>query len=216
MRSPSPIAVPGVFLAAVLTGSLLAGCGGDDPAAAPAATGASTTSAASTTSETSTPAAPSDEDGGTAAPSFPADTSPDTQDASPGAAVTVTDVRLGHHDGFDRVVLEVHGTGRPGWDVRYVDVAVSQGRGEPLKVAGDAIVQVTITGAGYPYDTGETEFANREPITVGGTKAVTEVLFDATYEGTTVAFIGTTGKVPFRVYALQDPARVVVDVRDPS
>src|SRR3954449_4444170 len=101
MRSPSPIAVPGVFLAAVLTGSLLAGCGGDDPAAAPAATGActryaaptpaaapastgaSTTSAASTTSETSTPAAPSDEDGGTAAPSFPADTSPATQAASP-------------------------------------------------------------------------------------------------------------------------------------
>src|SRR4051812_37522773 len=156
MRSPSPIAVPGVFLAAVLTGSLLAGCGGDDPAAAPAATGASTTSAASTTSETSTPAAPPDEDGGPAAPSSPADTSPDTQDASPGAAVTVTDVRLGHHDGFDRVVLEVHGTGTPGWGVRDVDVAGSQGRGEPLKGAGGRTLQGPTTAPGNPSKTGGT------------------------------------------------------------
>jgi hypothetical protein len=222
MRRPSRIAVPGVFLAAVLTGSMLAGCGGDEPAASPAPAGTSTTSGTSTTpgspttSGTSAPATPSDDDGGTAVPSFPADTSPDTHDASADAAVTVTDVRLGHHDGFDRVVLEVHGAGTPGWDVRYVDVAVSQGRGEPVEVAGEAILQVTITGAGYPYDTGVTEFANREPITAGGTKAVTEVLFDATYEGTTVAFVGTTGEAPFRVYPLQDPARVVVEVRDPS
>ena len=41
---------------------------------------------------------------------------------------------------------------------------------------------------------------------------MTEVAFDATFEGTTVAFIGTSGQAPFRVYLLEDPSRIVVEV----
>ena len=126
--------------------------------------------------------------------------------------MTVSEIRLGRHDGFDRVVFEVGGTGTPGWDVRYVDAASSQGSGDAIEVAGEAILQVTLTGAGYPYDTGVEEFANRDPLTAAGTQVVQEVVFDATYEGTTVAFVGTRTQAPFRVYALQDPARVVVEV----
>ncbi|MCW2701199.1 MAG: hypothetical protein JWQ45_2734 [Blastococcus sp.] len=211
MRWCGRTAAPGGFLVAVVAGSVLAGCGGTAPGGTPSASGSSTTPRAIT----STQASPSGDDATEAAP-FPADTSPDTQDASTDAAVTVTDVRLGHHEGFDRVVLEIDGAGTPGWDVRYVDVAVSQGRGEPVEVAGDATLQVTITGARYPFDTGVDEFANREPITAAGTEEVTEVLFDATYEGTTVAFVGTTTEAPFRVYAMQNPERVVVEVRDPA
>jgi hypothetical protein len=44
---------------------------------------------------------------------------------------------------------------------------------------------------------------------------VTEVAFDATFEGSTVAFVGTSAKTPFRVYLLESPARVVVEVADP-
>jgi hypothetical protein len=39
------------------------------------------------------------------------------------------------------------------------------------------------------------------------------VVFDTTFEGTTTAFVGTTGQAPFRVYALSNPTRVVLDVR---
>ena len=53
-----------------------------------------------------------------------------------------------------RRVLEVGGEGRPGWDVRYVDEASSQGSGDPVEVAGGAVLQLTMTGAGYPYETG--------------------------------------------------------------
>jgi hypothetical protein len=45
---------------------------------------------------------------------------------------------------------------------------------------------------------------------------VTEVAWDSTFEGTSVAFVGAAEKTPFRVYLLKDPARVVVDVADPS
>jgi hypothetical protein len=128
--------------------------------------------------------------------------------------VTVTDLRIGRHDGFDRVVFETGGTGTPGWDVRYVDQATSQGSGDPVDVAGDAVLQVSITGAGYPFETGAEEYSGPSPLAVAGTEVVREVVFDATYEGTTVAFVGTTAQTPFRVYALENPGRVVVEVRD--
>jgi hypothetical protein len=45
---------------------------------------------------------------------------------------------------------------------------------------------------------------------------VREVVWDSTFEGTSVAFVGTTARTPFRVYLLEDPVRVVVEVADPS
>jgi hypothetical protein len=86
-----------------------------------------------------------EEDGGSSGPDagapFPADTRPDTADASADSRVTVTEIRTGRQDGFDRVVLEVGGTGVPGWDVRYVDQPASQGNGEALQVTGEAVLR---------------------------------------------------------------------------
>ncbi|MGY1686870.1 hypothetical protein ACI8AK_14890 [Geodermatophilus sp. SYSU D00867] len=201
---------------ALLTAALLlTGCGAEER---PAAAAPSTAPSSATTSSDGGSASPTGGDTGgdtgTAAPSPPADTRPDTAEASADASVTVRDVRTGRHDGFDRVVFEAGGTGTPGWDVRYVDVASSQGSGEEVDVAGEAVLQVTITGAGYPYDTGVEEYAGPDPLPGQGTATVTEVVFDATFEGTTVAFVGTRSQAPFRVYGLEDPTRVVVEVAD--
>ncbi|WP_324274625.1 AMIN-like domain-containing (lipo)protein [Blastococcus brunescens] len=188
---------------------LLAGCaeqGTSEAGSTSAATGTSTEDVAS---ETTAPSEP--EDDGADAPEFPAGTEGDAQAASADASVTVSDIRIGAHDGFDRVVLEVGGTGVPGWDVRYVDAASSQGSGNPVDVAGTAVLQVTLTGAGYPYDTGVEEYEGG-PLTSADTTVIGEVVWDATYEGTSVAFIGTTGEHPFRVHALEGPKRVVIDV----
>ena len=211
----------GTLLAAAV---LLAGCAGQQQATASssgavtssgtASSGAEVTSPADGDGEQSGATGPAEDDGGTDAPSFPADTEPDTAEASADARVTVADIRTGRHDGFDRVVFEVAGAGTPGWDVRYVDAAASQGSGEPVDVAGDAVLQVTVTGAGYPYDTGVEEYAGPDPLPGQGTATVTEVVFDATFEGTTVAFIGTRAQTPFRVYPLEDPSRIVVEVAD--
>jgi hypothetical protein len=186
--------------------------GGEGQDAASAPTGSSSSSSPPTTSGSATTAPPADGDGSTAgAPPFPANTAPDTGQASPDAFVTVTDVRTGHHEEFDRVVFEVAGTGTPGWDVRYVDSATSQGSGHEVPVHGHAILQATITGVGYPTETGIEEY-DGHPLPGHDDGVVTEVVWDTTFEGTTVAFIGTSGQNPFRVYLLEDPARVVVDV----
>lgn len=201
-----------LVLSTLLVGpAVLAGCG-EKPGTQAASSDSSTTAESDSSAAPATDDATAD-DGSTDAPAFPANADPDTAEPSADARVTVSDIRLGRHDGFDRVVLDVGGTGTPGWDVQYVDDAASQGSGDAVDVAGEAILQVTLTGAGYPYDTGVTEYSGG-PLTAADTEVVTEVVFDATYEGTTVAFVGTTGRNPFRVYALQNPTRVVVEVAD--
>jgi hypothetical protein len=208
-------ALPTVALAA----ALLSGCGGgdDDPGGSAATSGSPSSSAPASTSGATSSSTPATEgDGSTDAPPFPANTEPDTGEASADSFVTVTEVRTGLHDGYDRVVFEVGGPGRPGWDVRYVDEAASQGSGMALPVEGDAILQVTITGVGYPTETGIEEYDGSAPLPGAGTEAVTEVVWDSTFEGTSVVFVGTTEETPFRVYLLEDPVRVVVDIVHPD
>ena len=201
-----------VLPAVALAATVLAGCGGGDDAGA--TTGPPSSSAPATTSggavSAGTPA--TERDGSTDAPPFPANTEPDTGVASADSFVTVTQIRTGLHDGFDRVVFEVDGTGAPGWDVRYVDEAAGQGSGNSIPVNGDAILQVTITGVGYPTETGIEEYDGSAPLPGAGTEAVTEVVWDSTFEGTSVAFVGVIEELPFRVYLLENPARVVLEV----
>jgi hypothetical protein len=212
--------VPAAVTVAVLTGGLLAGCGGGTdttsagatssptPAADSAAAATGSTAEQAATAASTSSAAPSS--------SFVADTRPDTQDASADARVTVREVRVARQDGFDRVVLEMGGTGIPGWDVQYVDAATDQGRGEPVGVAGDAVLQVLVTGAGYPYDTGVDEVPARQAVRGAYTQVVTEVVPTGTFEGTTQVFVGTAARAAFRVYALTGPTRIVIEVADPT
>ena len=219
MTSRSPGALPALLALALV----LAGCGGDDEAASPTTSAPASSSASDGTGtgdgdDGDSGEAPPDtgDDGDDSAPPFPANTEPDTGEASADALVSVTDIRIGRHDGFDRVVFETDGTGTPGWDVRYVDAANSQGSGEDIAVDGGAILQVTIDGVGLPADTGVEEYSGPDRLSSGDAEVVTEMVFDSTFEGTTVSFVGVTEETPFRVYLLEDPARVVLEVADPS
>ncbi|RBY87752.1 hypothetical protein [Blastococcus sp. TF02A-30] len=200
-----------VLLPVLVVAGLLSACGDDedDPGASPPPSTATSSAPATSGSPSGTPG--TEDDGRPDAPPFPADVEPDTAQASADAAVTVTGIRTGRHDGYDRVVLDVAGTGTPGWDVRYVPEASSQGSGAPIAVDGAAILQVTLTGVGYPTETGIEEYAGGT-LPGAGTEVVTEVVWDTTFEGTSVAFVGTTAQRPFRVYLVEDPTRVVLDV----
>ena len=202
-------------LAAVLAGAaVLTGCSGGDADDS----GGSTTSASTSTSAEESSAAPTTGGGytgedGTDAPPDTVNTDPDTADPSGGTS-TVTEIRIGRHEGFDRVVFELDGTGTPGWDVRYVDDPASQGSGDPVDVEGTEALQVTLTGIGLPHDTGVDEWAGPNPLAISETETVTEVVWDASFEGQSVAFVGTTAEAPFRVFLLEDPVRVVLEVVD--
>ena len=217
-----------LLLALALCGSLAA-CGDDaaerDPVAvsvdatdSPVATVSPAPTSTTTRSEdpSSPPAsAPADEEEPDEEEPFPADTAVDVQEPS-GGPLTVTQVRVAHHDGYDRVVFELAGevAGEPGWRVEYVEDPRQQGSGNPVDVEGEAALGVTITGAGYPFDTGQEE-VSEAPALPSELAVVTDLELGAVYEGHYEAFIGTAARAPFRVFRLSDPARVVVDVQTP-
>jgi hypothetical protein len=212
VRPRSQVVLPAAVIASLLALSGCAGTGDVGEASSSAGPTASSAPVSAPASETGgVPAATPD-----VTPAGDLDAGPETADASADARVTVRDVRVGAHDGYDRVVLEVAGAGTPGWDVRYVDQATEPGRGQEIELAGDAVLQVQLSGAGYPYDTGVEEFAAPGPVTGAGTQVVTEVAFAATFEGVTTSFVGTGTEAPFRVYLLEAPARLVVEVAHPG
>jgi hypothetical protein len=152
---------------------------------------------------------PDDEPG---APPFLANAEADRADPSADARLTVSDIRIGSHDRFDRVVFEVAGRGSPGWDVRYVAAADVPSNGGPVEVSGRAVLQVTVTGTADPVAPGAERYAGPDPLAVAGTEVVTEVDLYASSEGRTVSFVGTTERRPFRVYLMENPTRVVLEV----
>ncbi|MBF6171198.1 AMIN-like domain-containing (lipo)protein [Nocardia blacklockiae] len=143
----------------------------------------------------------------------PTATTPQQGAPSDDARLTVTDVRIGHHPGFDRVVYELGGVGNPGWRVQYTDRAVQDGSGKPVDVAGRSILEVRILGSAYPWDSGVAQYEGPDPATDPSAPGIAGVYRTLAFEGATQSFIGVNAERPaFSVSALENPSRLVVDV----
>jgi hypothetical protein len=192
-------------LLSVAAVALVAACGTDGRAHPTGAT-APTTYAATTE-------APVDDPTGTVPP-FPATTALQFAKPSGKWGPVFTDVRVAEHEGFDRIVLRFTGTGIPGWTVSYVDEARREGSGEAVRLAGDAFLAIFASHTTWPaahYYSGPERF---EPANGGD---IDDLYVGGTFEGSTHVLAGIDGgPVPFRVFALADPSRLVVDVVDDS
>ncbi|MGW4842947.1 AMIN-like domain-containing (lipo)protein [Nocardia brasiliensis] len=184
----------------VAMAALLAGCGSDDGSTA------------------STPAASSSTTGTLAeAPPVTRDALPKRGIASGDAGLTVTNIRIGHQPGFDRVVYDLGGKGTPGWIVQYTDRAVQDGSGKPVEVAGTSILEVQILGSAYPFDSAVTPYAGPDPARDPSAPGVAGVYRTLVFEGTTQSFIGVEADRPgFSVSTLSNPTRLVIDIATPK
>jgi len=201
-------------LAALSLLTAVAACGSDSDASEgrDAATERSPEAATSSASD------PSDDEGAAVpeGPAFPDGTASQTARPKGEWDLVLTDVRVGHHEGFDRVVLEFDGTGTPGWAVGYVDRARADGSGETIALDGDAVLDVYARGTTYP-GTGAVDSGYDGPqhFRPEDASSVAEVHVVGTFEGDTQVVVGIDGdRVPFRTFALTGPARLVVDVLD--
>ncbi|MCA1703036.1 MAG: peptidoglycan-binding protein [Actinobacteria bacterium] len=125
-----------------------------------------------------------------------------------------TELRLGAHAGFDRVVFEFRDT-LPGFDVRYVDPPIIQdGSGEPIAVDGSAFVQIRMEPAtGFDFDTGTPSYNGPGRISGAGAglAVVREVVRSGDFEGVLTWVVGLGRRVGFQVATLSGPSRLVVD-----
>lgn len=221
-----------VVTAALAGMALLAACntGGDDPAPEPA--GRTTSAPAeNTTAPAPSPTATDDEgtgddtgDGSTAAPAqetveptdaaeYSTEPQNDPDWPSAGGDLLPTGVRVGSHEGYERVVFDFEGTGTPGWRVEYVEEAVEDGRGGVVDVDGDFTLQVIATGVRYPEGDDETGRVAQGSYDAEDADLVEEVHVTGIFEGQNQAFVGLVEQAPFRVFTLTEPTRLVVDVR---
>ncbi len=198
--------------AAALLVALVAGCGGSGNnvgAPSPTSTTAAPTPTATPTVFTSAPIPSAT----CTPPPFTANTAPDTQ-APSGGFLGMQSASAALQTCYDRVVFTLGGstTAQPGWVVEYVTTPTSDGSGNAVTVAGPSYLQVVIKDVGLPGDTGVADPAVKR-FSPGTTQVVREVVLDTVFEGHYTAFIGLTATLPFKVFRLSNPARVVVDIR---
>lgn len=201
--------------------ALLVACGSDGGGGEPTATTGTTTSTApsepATTEPTSATEEPSDEataDG----PEFPDSPEDQNGDGSGEQDLVLVDVRVAQHPGFDRLVLEFSGTGLPGWQAGYVEEATLDGSGEVVTLDGDAVMNLYATNTTYP-ESQEDYYSGPQQFEPEDSDVIEEVFVAGPFEGLTQVILGVDGAaegVPFRVFALSEPSRLVVDVLDPD
>ncbi|MCZ9307213.1 hypothetical protein L8V01_06925 [Corynebacterium sp. c8Ua_181] len=127
--------------------------------------------------------------------------------------LTVTDVRIGQHEGFERVVFELDGGGAPGWFVDYADTPTQQGSGKTIAHSGDTALNVNIDGVVYPFEAGKDD--PRIGVVDAPTEGiVTQVVNGGTFEGRRQFVIGMNARKPYSVQVLDNPTRLVVDIRN--
>jgi len=139
-----------------------------------------------------------------------ADPAPKTQRPSVPSRLAVVGVRVGAHEGFDRVVVDLEGDGDPGWFADYTSTPMQETVGQPLQVAGNFFLNINVDGTVYPFELGKD---NDVPVTMAGdTGNVIDVISAGTYEGRSQIVVGLRSELPYSVQVLENPKRVVVDI----
>ena len=133
---------------------------------------------------------------------------PPVRSDDPTKALALTGIRAATHEGFTRVVLEFAGKGTPGvWSAAWTDEAVEQGRGLPIQVEGQAVLDLVIDG------TPMTATENPYPSGMHTRAGDLDVVSDGTFEDNTHVVIGAPAARQFQIGFLSDPVRMVIDVR---
>ena len=141
-----------------------------------------------------------------------ANTNLKTQRPGAPAQLVVTNVRVGTHEGFERIVFEFHGSGDPGWFIDYSDSPTQQGSGRPIKYDGDHALNLYIKNVAMPFEVGRDD-PNLSPVPGIGS-AVSEVRSGGTFEGQAQFVIGLKdSKHPYKVRTEQNPTRLIIDVQ---
>ncbi|MDV6012423.1 hypothetical protein [Haloechinothrix sp. LS1_15] len=133
-----------------------------------------------------------------------------------GPMVVITDVRMGSHEGFDRLVFEIGGEGDAGWHLAYTDDPRTQGKGEEVDIEGEAVLAAAVTNIAMPTDEeampeGIEPWDGPERLDGPEDGHIAELVEDTVFEGRHLFHVGLDGEVPYTVQRLDDPQRVVID-----
>ncbi|MEA3186313.1 MAG: hypothetical protein QOD99_143 [Chthoniobacter sp.] len=113
---------------------------------------------------------------------------------------------------FDRVVFTFEGFHHPSYKLEYVDKPIRQcASGEVIPISGDGWLQVAFHIAQAHTDDGQVTIANRNRhLNYRNLKQLAQT---CDFEGDVRWVLGVGSPNRYRVVELQDPARLVIDVK---
>jgi hypothetical protein len=126
----------------------------------------------------------------------------------------VSDIRLGAHEGYDRIVFEYVDEGTPYLEIDADEPPfVKDPSGLPLEVAGDTFFHLKFSGASkYDTETGEQPYTG--PVDFKpGYEQIAQFVEAGDFEAIHSWYLGTNGSTCLRAVYLTDPARMVIDVQ---
>jgi hypothetical protein len=122
-------------------------------------------------------------------------------------------VKVGKHSGYDRVVFEFKGD-LPNYKVNYVEPPIWLGEsGEKVKISGRAFVEVTFYAVGTPESGDFPNELLEFPKEKLNMTVVNEIKMSNWWEGVLSLAVGLKAKKLYRVEALSNPSRLVVDFK---
>jgi hypothetical protein len=217
MRTPRRLTAIG-FL-----GVLLSGCfgSGASPSASPSSTAGEPSSAPSSAapSESQTPRSespaseapdPTDDLG-----AFTCDL-PIHEDATV-ARANIADIRVGTHDGYDRVVFEFIG-GLPEASLeRALPPFTQDASGEPIDVEGSSFLRLIMRGGTRQMDDGSSSYDGPTDFD-SGFPALVEVALGGDFEGQSTYYFGLAAESCVRVFTITGDGapRLVIDIEHPA
>lgn len=132
-------------------------------------------------------------------------------------APSLTGVRAGRHDCYDRLVLDLRGGTSAGFRVEYVDAVHHDPIGSIVLLRGGARLQVVVHAPSFDLN-GQPTYAPANPTelaNVAGFRTFRQVAYAGSFEGQTTLGLGVRARLPFRAFVLTGPgdgSRLVVDV----
>lgn len=131
--------------------------------------------------------------------------------ATAAATPLLVAVRAASHPGYDRVVWQFKGGLPANRQATYVTTLMGHGSGLPIRIAGSAILQVTMSFANaHNPITGTSTAPDR--LVVGLPNAI-ELVKCGDFEAHVTYGVGLAKRQTFRLFTLTNPSRVVLDVR---
>ena len=116
-------------------------------------------------------------------------------------------------NGFDRIVFTFEGFHHPTWRARYVNSPIQQcASGNNIAVAGSAFLQISMDTAQAHTDAGQPTITDRDRHL--NCHNLKQLVLTCDFEAKVGFALGLGSKMPYRVVELQNPTRLVVDVKN--
>ncbi len=136
---------------------------------------------------------------------------PFVEQATVPRTVNIVDVRIGTHDGFDRVVFEFT-DGTPEFTLdRASPPFVQDGSGNPIEVEGESYLRLVMRGGTKQTDDGTSSYDGSRDFDPGFPMLV-DLIEGGDFEAQSTWYLGLSEEACVSVTLLEDEPRIVIDI----